>query len=182
MVHAEFLRAGQPGQPEERISPVGNHCGHLFLLCVKKNYSSSAAQPEGNRYKRQRADSAGLRGHHAISPRKQTFPGISSRNIRLQRLRAAAGLPLSDCVEALLHESGRIPFLLHLFKRHHRAVGHALTPGRNRQQRTGDILYRILYPDADPAVPPRIISRGHLLQPEALNQYLSRSQSKNKVL
>ena len=146
---------------------MGNHRGHLFLLCAEKNYSSPPTQPEGDGYERQRSDPAGLRGHHALSSRKQALSGISPRDLRLQRLRAAAGLSLPDRVEALLHEPGSIPSLLHLSEHHHCAVGHALVSGRNRQQRAGNILYRILYSDAHQTVPSCYIIQGRLLQSEA---------------
>ena len=139
----------------------------VFLLCAEKDYPSPPTQPEGDSYKRQRADPAGLRGHHALSSRKQALSGISPRDLRLQRLRAAAGLSLPDRVEALLHEPGSIPSLLHLSEHHHCAVGHALVSGRNRQQRAGNILYRILYSDAHQTVPSCFIVQGRLLQSEA---------------
>lgn len=74
---------------------------------------------------------------------------------------------LPDRVEALLHEPGSIPSLLHLSEHHHCAVGHALVSGRNRQQRAGNILYRILYSDAHQTVPSCFIVQGRLLQSEA---------------
>ena len=141
LVYHKLLRSREYCGPERGLCPLGSYGRDLFLRLFKKDLPPHAGKARGNLAGASGPGAPGLCRHHALSAGNVPLKGLPSHRLRLSGRRMSDPLRIPYGPEALPEGSQGIQ-AVSLGDRNHRGrLCLSFYPGRDRQQRPGDLLY-----------------------------------------